>query len=111
MPLGYDEAGFTQVGTIFLAGEHPPELRRDLLRHENVHLLQWDAYNQLLTIPMERAILRRLPGGPSMQRFIDIGVLGPTSVYLLAQRIPYERHPWEREAYLLTTGRPTLRPD
>lgn len=105
------EAGYSRMGVIFLADGFPPALRREVLSHEAVHLLQWDAYNQLVAFPLERAIVRRLPGGARLPRFIDIGVLGPVAALLLARQIPYERQPWEREAYLLTTGRPTPGPE
>jgi hypothetical protein len=101
------ELGYTRMGVIFLMNGTPPALRREVLSHEAVHLLQWDAYNQLAANPIERTLVRSLPGGRSLSRFLDLGVLSPTSALLLAQQIPYDRQPWEREAYLLTTGRPT----
>jgi hypothetical protein len=98
------------MGVIFLLNGTPPALRREVLSHEAVHLLQWDAYNQLVANPIERTLVRGVPGGRSLSRFLDLGVLSPTSALLLAQQIPYDRQPWEREAYLLTTGRPTAGP-
>ena len=106
MPLGYDESGFTQVGTIFVASDVSPAERALALRHESVHLLQWDTYQQLVTLPIERAAIARIPGGSTLSRFADLGVLAPLSVYVIAKQIPYDRQPWEREAYELTTGRP-----
>jgi hypothetical protein len=102
-------AGYTRMGVIFLLNT-PPALRREILSHEAVHLLQWDAYNQLVANPIERTLVRGVPGGSSLSRFLDLGVLSPTSALLIAQQIPYDRQPWEREAYLLTTGRPTAGP-
>jgi hypothetical protein len=99
--------GYTRMGVIFLTDGIPPALRREALSHEAVHILQWDAYNQLLAFPVERKVVRSVRGGRSLSRFLDLGVLGPTCALLIAQRIRYERQPWEREAYLLTTGRPT----
>lgn len=104
------ELGYTRMGVIFLMNGTPPALRREVLSHEAVHLLQWDAYNQLVANPIERTLVRSVPGGRSLSRFLDLGVLSPTSALLLAQQIPYDRQPWEREAYLLTTGRPTAGP-
>jgi hypothetical protein len=101
------ELGYSRMGVIFLMNGTPPALRREVLSHETVHLLQWDAYNQLLANPIERALVRSMPGGKSLSHFVDLGILSPTSALLIARRIPYERQPWEREAYLLTTGRPT----
>jgi hypothetical protein len=103
-------AGYTRMGVIFLLNGTAPALRREILSHEAVHLLQWDAYNQLVANPIERTLVRGVPGGRSFSRFLDLGVLSPTSALLLAQQIPYDRQPWEREAYLLTTGRPTAGP-
>jgi hypothetical protein len=98
------------MGVIFLMNGTPPALRREALSHESVHLLQWDAYNQLVANPIERTLVRLVPGGGSLSRFLDLGVLSPTSALLLAQQIPYDRQPWEREAFLLTTGQPTAGP-
>ena len=106
-PNTYVEAGYFQVGVIYLADEFSPARRREALRHETVHLLQWDAYSQLVAFPAERAIVRQVPGGKTLSRFLDLGALGPPVAILLAQQIPYEQRPWEREAYMLTTGRPT----
>jgi len=60
-------------------------------------------------IPLSGRSCAVVPGGGSLSRFLDLGVLSPTSALLLAQQIPYDRQPWEREAYLLTTGRPNGR--
>ena len=104
------ELGYTRMGVIFLMNGTPPALRREALSHEAVHLLQWDAYNQLVANPIERTLVRAVPGGGSLSRFLDLGVLSVTSALLLAQQIAYDQQPWEREAYLLTTGRPTAGP-
>lgn len=101
------ELGYTRMGVIFLTNGIPPALRREVLSHEAVHLLQWDAYNQLVAFPIERKLVRSVPGGRAFSRYLDLGVLSPTAALLLAQQIRYDRQPWEREAYLLTTGRPT----
>lgn len=105
-----EEVGYTRMGVIFLNNGIPSALRREALSHEAVHLLQWDAYDQLLAFPIERKLVRSVPGGTALSRFLDLGVLSPISALLIAERISYERQPWEREAYLLTTGRPTAAP-
>jgi hypothetical protein len=109
--FGYLGAGYTRVGVIVLANGLPPATRRTALSHETVHVLQWDAYDQLVAFPVERALVRRLPGGASLSRFVDVGALSPVAAFLVAERIPYERQPWEREAYMLTTGSPTPGPE
>jgi hypothetical protein len=108
---GYVQTGHSLMGVIYVADGLRPALRQQVLSHETIHLLQWDAYNQLVAFPVERAIVRRLPGGAWLPRFIDLGVLGPATGFLIARQISYERQPWEREAYLLTTGRPTPGPE
>lgn len=105
-----EEVGYTRMGVIFLNNGVPSALRREALSHEAVHLLQWDAYDQLVAFPIERRLVRSIPGGKSLSRFLDLGVLSPISALLIAQRIRYDSEPWEREAYLLTTGRPTVTP-
>jgi hypothetical protein len=107
MPLGAQEGGFAQVGTIFLAREEPADSRRLTIRHESVHVLQWDALSQLVALPVERALVARLPGGAWFERHADVGALAPLTVYVVSRQIPYEHQPWEREAYRLTTGLPT----
>jgi hypothetical protein len=104
---GLVELGYSRMGVIYLMDDTPPAVRRETLSHEAVHLLQWDAYNQLVTLPIERTLVRGVRGGASLLRFMDLGMLSPASALLVAQPIAYERQPWEREAYLLTTGRPT----
>jgi hypothetical protein len=105
MPLGAQEGGFAQVSTIFLAREEPSGFRRVTVRHESVHVLQWDALSQLVVLPIERSLVSRVPGGAWLERYVDVGALAPLGVFLIARRIPYEHQPWEREAYQLTTGR------
>jgi hypothetical protein len=104
------ELGYARMGVIFLTDGIPSALRREALSHEAVHVLQWDAYNQLVAFPIERKLVRSIRGGGSLSRFLDVGVLSPSSALLIAQQIPYEKQPWEREAYLLTSGRPTPGP-
>lgn len=104
------EIAYTRMGVIFLNDGIPSALRREALSHEAVHVLQWDAYDQLFAFPVERKLVRSLPGGSSLSRFLDLGVVSPTLALLIAERIRYDRQPWEREAYMLTTGRPTHGP-
>ena len=106
MPVSDNTNGYATPGAIFLARDElrPGEMRRTVLPHETVHVVQWDAYSYLVTLPLERAVVRRLPGGGWLSRHVDVGLLAPLTVYAAAQRIGYQHQPWEREAYLLTTG-------
>lgn len=102
-----DVNGYSEISTIYVVSGLPTAERDVVLRHEAVHLLQWDAYNQLAASPLERMIVRRFPGGATVSRFVDVGLLGPAVAIVLANQIRYDGRPWEREAYLLSTGRPT----
>ena len=106
MPVSENTNGFATPGAIFLARDelHPGDMRRTVLPHEMVHVVQWDALSYLVTLPVERAVVERLPGGRWLSRHVDIGLLGPLAVYTIAHHISYIHQPWEREAYLLTTG-------
>lgn len=101
--------GYTQVGTVFVAPETAGDERPLVLRHEAVHVLQWDAINLTVAAPAERALLARVPGGRRLSKFLDLGVVGAGLVFLVASAVEYDSQPWEREAYRLTTGRPTFR--
>jgi hypothetical protein len=106
MPVSENTNGYAMPGAIFLARDElrPGEMRRTVLPHETVHVIQWDVLSYLVTLPLERAVVEQIPGGRWLSRYVDLGVLGPLAVYTLAQHIPYVSQPWEREAYLLTTG-------
>lgn len=39
---------------------------------------------------------------------VDLGFVAPAMAFLAASSIDYDRRPWEREAYRLTTGQPTF---
>ena len=106
MPVSENTNGFAMPGTVFLARDElrPGDMRRTVLPHEMVHVVQWDALNYLVALPAERAVVERLPGGRWLSRHVDLGVLGPLAVYGVAYHISYVHQPWEREAYLLTTG-------
>jgi acyl-CoA synthetase (AMP-forming)/AMP-acid ligase II len=101
MPGGYHAHGLAFVGTILLAEETAGSGRRRTLAHEQVHVLQWDALRHLATHPAERAVVRRIPLIGRASAHLDVGLLAPGGMYLIASRFPYEQHPWEREAYLL----------
>jgi hypothetical protein len=103
---GHDlKAGFAHPGVIIL--NRDAELfgidRREVLAHEAIHVLQWDAYHALVTLPVERAALRRLTRSDRFNRRFELNVLAPLTVAGVAELIPEERdRPWEREAYRLT---------
>jgi hypothetical protein len=105
MPGHQLKAGFAHPGVIFLNSD--AELFgidwREVLAHEAIHILQWDAYHALVTLPVERAALRRLTRSDRFNRRFELNVLAPVTVAGVAELIPEERdRPWEREAYRLT---------
>jgi hypothetical protein len=97
-----NQAGLAAEGVIILAAD-AGQKRRLFLAHERVHVLQWDAYRHLITLPLERATLRGIFGRRAPSH-VDLGVLAPASVYALTEWIHHEDQPWEREAFLLTAG-------
>jgi hypothetical protein len=98
--------GFQHTGVILLAENLSVDThhRRRILAHETVHLLQEDALSYLVGLPLERALIRRLPFGDRAPRMLDVGALAPLGVIWLSTRMRYESRPWEREAYTLTEG-------
>ena len=99
--------GRMDFGTILLGT--PPsvldEQRRMTLPHESIHILQYDFLDQALTLPVERAILRKLGVGEGFLRHVDLGATSVLLAGVLQMHMDYEDRPWEREAVLLTEGR------
>lgn len=99
--------GRMDFGTILLGS--PPsvldEQRRMTLPHESIHILQYDFLDQALTLPVERAILRKLGVGPGFLRHVDLGATSVLLAGVLQMHMDYDDRPWEREAVLLTEGR------
>jgi hypothetical protein len=69
--------------------------------HDRVHLLQYDQLAHTVGAPVERWLLRRVPGGSRLAQHVDLGLV-MVPVLLLNAVIPYETRPWEREAHLLS---------
>lgn len=99
--------GRMDFGTIVL-GRRPTVLdaqRRMTLPHESIHVVQYDFLEQALSLPPERAILRKLGVGEGFLRHVDIGVISVVLAGVLQMHMDYEDRPWEREAVILTEGR------
>jgi hypothetical protein len=101
---GYEAHGFALLGTVFVQSRFSPSVRRELVAHESIHVLQWDALRQLATHPAERAVVRTVPRLRDAGTYLDPGLIAPASMLLLGSLIPYHAQPWEREAYLLGNG-------
>ena len=99
--------GRMDFGTILLGSPQTPldEQRRMTLPHESIHIVQYDFLDQALTLPPERAILRKLGVGPGFLRHVDIGATSVLLAGVLQMHMDYEDRPWERESVLLTEGR------
>jgi hypothetical protein len=99
--------GRMDFGTIVL-GRTPAvqdEQRRMTLPHESIHVVQYDFLEQALSLPIERAILRRIGVGEGFLRHVDVGAISVMLAGVLQMHMDYEDRPWEREAVILTEGR------
>jgi hypothetical protein len=99
--------GRMDFGTIVL-GAKPSmldEQRRMTLPHESIHIVQYDFLEQALSLPPERAILRKLGLGEGFLRHVDVGVISVLLAGVLQMHMDYDDRPWEREAVILTEGR------
>jgi hypothetical protein len=101
-----DAAGLEQAGVILAAPPHelPSPGREFLVPHETIHVIQGDAVQELIALPMERALVREIFG--VRLRGVELGGLGVLFELVVHSMVPYERRPWEREAYVLTGQRP-----
>ena len=99
--------GRMDFGTIVLGT--PPsaaaEEQRMTLPHESIHVVQYDFLEHALTLPPERAILRKLGVGERFLRHVDIGIVSVLLAGVLQMHMDYDERPWEREAVILTEGR------
>ncbi|HJU67849.1 MAG TPA: hypothetical protein VJ650_06325 [Gemmatimonadaceae bacterium] len=99
--------GRMDFGTIVL-GRTPlvqDEQRLMTLPHESIHVVQYDFLEQALSLPIERAILRKLGAGEGFRRHVDVGAISVLLAGILQMHMDYEDRPWEREAVILTEGR------
>ena len=80
------------------------EDRRMTLPHESIHVVQYDFLEHALTLPPERAILRKLGVGETFLRHVDMGIVSVLLAGVLQMHMDYDQRPWEREAVILTEG-------
>jgi hypothetical protein len=76
-----------------------------LVGHERVHVLQHDFARIALGTPLQQRMLGASRLGRLVHRYVDVG-LNLAVWEGLNQVIPYERRPWEREAYFLSRRAP-----
>lgn len=98
--------GRMDFGTIILGtpASALDEDRRMTLPHESIHVVQYDFLEHALTLPPERAILRKLGVGERFLGHIDIGIVSVLLAGVLQMHMDYDERPWEREAVILTEG-------
>lgn len=103
--LGDSHAGgIVQAGVIFRSDVRAwgQVFLRRALAHERVHVLQMDQIFLTWNDPYDDVVLRKLPGGRALDKWVDVN-LSTELLRLLA--IPIDRHadrPWELEAIYLT---------
>ena len=99
---GAQIAGVIQVTDAPAFLRNNPSGRRqwqsDVTAHELVHVAQYDFSFIAWTETPETALVRRAPRGARISRHVDFGLNEP--VWLVINGlIPYEKRPWEREAF------------
>lgn len=95
-----EAAGLTVAGTLLLS-DIPGLDMPETFAHERVHLLQYDALFLTWTDPLEDRAVGWLPGGPLLNRYVDLN-LSPLVTRALAGAFKtYHRRPWEMEANYL----------
>lgn len=105
--IAFDErhaGGVVQTGVIFLSDVRPwgQDFLQRALAHERVHVLQMDQIFMTLNDPHDDALLRMLPRGRAIDRYIDINL---STEILRLLTIPIDKHadrPWELEAIYLS---------
>ena len=96
--------GVVQAGVIFLSDVRPwgQDYLQRALAHERVHVLQMDQIFLTLNDPHDDQLLRSLPAGRTINRYVDINL---SAELLRLLTIPIDKHadrPWEMEAIYLS---------
>jgi hypothetical protein len=98
--LGRARAGVVAIQDRGLPPDERKEAIREVRRHEQVHVLQYAFSATAWGEPLERRVLQHVPGGPTVNRYVDVGL----HVALwggLRLLYPSGYGPWEREALFL----------
>ncbi len=89
------------LGAILLGRDEGGAASSQVLRHESIHVMQLDFANAIIGEPIERVLMAAIPGGKEVSRWASLGGVAHVIALALSQALPYEEHPWEREAYRL----------
>lgn len=108
--LGYNgaqAAGVVHVRYPDEVGELTPALREQVersVRHERVHVIQYDQGFLLWSAPAEAWVMAGSPLTRALHRWVDLGLNAPAMAGVGAA-LPYEARPWESEAFFLSRTR------
>ena len=75
------------------------------IAHELVHVMQFDALQQLVGTPLERRLASATHVTRGLNRWLDFGVTGPAIAGAAAWALPYRHNPFEIEAWSAANGR------
>lgn len=98
--VGHRAAGKHRGGLILLGQNY----QSTTLKHELVHVLQFDMVHRFWGQPLESWALRTLGGGPEISRWIAFGLTGPLLAAAVKDglSLQWEQRPWEVEAEYLS---------
>ncbi len=94
----------TDVSSLCAVSPSGAPICRVDLAHESIHVLQLDMMHEWVGKDIEASLVRRLPGMRGLNRWVELGAVGPGSLAVLLRRSPYHRQWIEYEAYWLTQG-------
>lgn len=99
----FDIHGKEQLGSIRLAA-NAEATDPAILYHESIHIIQSDYVDEIIALPIERLLVRKIPGGKRFLQHFDVGWVGPFLETQVRRRIRYSKRPEEQEAYGLTSN-------
>lgn len=80
-----------------------PNPPRGGVAHELVHVGQYDFVALAWQAPLEKRLLEHLPGGRTIHRHVDLGLLLPVWA-ILNSSLSVQQRPWETEARFFSGG-------
>lgn len=74
---GEQRGGYVFGGSVFMS-DVAPEHDARILAHERVHVLQYDRAFLAWSEPVEAWLMKRIPGGSTLYRYMDVAFVVPT---------------------------------